>query len=69
MVSGVSPIYANASEVMRAALRVLERDERENQEKIRVLRDAIDRGLGSGIAKPGVFARIRKRHGLPVKES
>lgn len=60
-------LYANASEVMRAALRVLERDERENEEKIAALRDAIERGLGSGIAEPGVFARVRKKHGLPVK--
>jgi Arc/MetJ-type ribon-helix-helix transcriptional regulator len=53
---------------MRAALRVLERDERENEEKIGALRDAIDLGLGSVIAEPGVFARVRKKHGLPVKE-
>ena len=62
-------LYANASEVMRAALRVLERDERENEEKIRSLREAIDRGLGSGIAAPGVFERVRKKHSLPVRES
>ncbi len=61
--------YANASEVMRAALRVLERDERENEEKILTLREAVDRGLGSGIAEPGVFMRIRKKYGLPVRES
>ena len=60
-------LYSNASEVMRAALRLLERDERENQQKIAALRAAIDRGMASGVAKPGVFGRIRRRHGLPER--
>lgn len=50
--------YANASEVMRAALRMLERDEREYDEKMAVLRTAIQEGLDSGIAEPGVFDRL-----------
>jgi antitoxin ParD1/3/4 len=62
-------LYANASEVMRAALRTLERDEQENAEKMSALREAIDRGFASGVAKPGVFARIRKKHGLPPGKS
>ncbi|KAA6460843.1 type II toxin-antitoxin system ParD family antitoxin [Acidobacteria bacterium AB60] len=62
-------LYANASEVMRAALRTLERDERENAEKLAALRAAIDRGYESGVAEPGVLARIRKKHGLPLRKS
>lgn len=61
-------LYANASEVMRAALRLLERDEREQEEKMAGLRRAIEKGAASGIAKPGVFSRVRKRHGLPQRE-
>jgi len=63
-----SGLYANASEVMRTALRVLERDEREYEEKLAALRAAIDKGLASGIAEPGVFSRIRKKYGLPNRE-
>jgi antitoxin ParD1/3/4 len=62
-------LYANASEVMRAALRVLERDEREQEEKLAALRAAIDRGIASGVAEPGVFSRLRARHGLPQREA
>jgi len=62
-------LYANASEVMRTALRLLERDERENEAKIAALRAAIDAGFASGIAKPGPFSRIRKKHGLPQREA
>jgi antitoxin ParD1/3/4 len=60
-------LYSNASEVMRAALRLLERDEREHEEKMAALRSAIDKGFASGIAEPGVFTRIRARHGLPQR--
>ena len=62
-------LYANASEVMRAALRLLERDEVEQDAKLAALRAAIDTGLASGIAKPGVFARVRKKHGLVRREA
>ena len=62
-------LYANASEVMRTALRLLERDERENEAKMAALRAAIGQGFASGIAKPGVFSRIRKKHGLPQREA
>jgi antitoxin ParD1/3/4 len=61
-------LYANASEVMRAALRLLERDEREQEEKMAQLRLAIEKGFTSGIARPGVFARVRRRHGLPQRK-
>jgi antitoxin ParD1/3/4 len=62
-------LYANASEVMRTGLRLLERDEREYEEKLAALRTAIDQGLASGIAEPGVFSRIRKKYGLPQREA
>ena len=51
-------LYANASEVMRTALRLLEKEEREYEEKLAVLRTAIDEGLASGVAEPGVFERL-----------
>ncbi|MGD0519837.1 MAG: type II toxin-antitoxin system ParD family antitoxin [Terracidiphilus sp.] len=50
--------YANASEVMRTALRLLEKEEREYEQKLAALRAAIDEGLASGIAEPGVFDRL-----------
>ena len=62
-------LYANASEVMRAALRLLERDEMEQATKIAALRVAIDKGVNSGVAMPGVFARVRKKHGLLQREA
>jgi len=61
-------LYANASEVMRTALRILERDEREYEEKLAVLRAAVDQGFASGIADPGVFSRIRRKHDLPQRD-
>jgi antitoxin ParD1/3/4 len=61
--------YANASEVLRSALRLLERDEREYEEKMAALRAAIQEGLDSGIAEPGVFSRLRKKHGLPQRQA
>ena len=60
-----SGLYANASEVMRAALRLLEREEKEQEEKMRALRTAIKKGMASRVAEPGVFSRLRKKHGLP----
>ena len=51
--------YANASEVMRHALRLMEREEQEFEQKMTALRAAINEGLASGIAEPGVFERIR----------
>jgi antitoxin ParD1/3/4 len=38
-------LYANASEVMRSALRLLEREEREYEEKLTALRAAVQTGL------------------------
>ena len=52
--------YENASEVVRAALRTLEREERQYEAKLAALRTAIDEGDASGIAKGDVFDRVRK---------
>lgn len=64
-----SGLYANASEVMRAALRLLEREAQEQHEKMQALRAAIEKGITSGIAEPGAFTRIRARFGLPSEQA
>jgi len=56
--------YENASEVIRAALRALERDEQEHEAKLTALRTAIDEGDASGLAEEDVLARVR--HSLTV---
>lgn len=53
--------YDNASEVVRAALRTLEREERQYEAKLAALRAAIDEGDASGIAQGDVFGRVRKK--------
>jgi antitoxin ParD1/3/4 len=53
--------YENASEVVRAALRTLEREERQYEAKLARLRTAIDDGDSSGTAEGNPFARIRKK--------
>lgn len=66
--------YANASEVLRAALRALERDEQAFEQKMAALRKALEDGLASGVAEPGVFERLEAsidslvtgRHGTKV---
>jgi antitoxin ParD1/3/4 len=58
--------YENASEVIRAALRSLERDEQEHEARLAALRAAIDVGDASGIAGSGVFSRVRKSLKLPA---
>ena len=57
--------YENASEVVRAALRILEREEEQYEAKLGALRAAIDEGDASGIAQGSPFARVRKRLKLP----
>ena len=49
--------YENASEVVRAALRNLEREELQYEAKLIALRTAIDEGDASGVSKGDVFAR------------
>jgi antitoxin ParD1/3/4 len=58
--------YENASEVVRAALRTLEREERQYEAKLSVLRAAIDEGDSSGVAAGNVFGRVRKKLKLPA---
>jgi antitoxin ParD1/3/4 len=53
--------YANASEVLRAGLRALERDEREDLAKLEALRIAVRAGIESGVAEGDVIGRIRER--------
>ena len=57
--------YENASEVVRAALRTLEREEQEYEAKLAVLRAAIDEGDASGITEDGVFERVLETLTLP----
>ena len=58
--------YENASEVVRAALRTLEREDQEYEAKLTALRAAIDEGDASGVAEGDVFARVRKTLKLPT---
>jgi antitoxin ParD1/3/4 len=57
--------YENASEVVRAGLRTLEREEQQYQAKLAALQAAIDEGDASGIAEGKVFGRVRKALKLP----
>jgi len=59
--------YENASEVMRAALRALEREENEYEAKLAALRSAIDSGDSSGVARGDVFRRVRQKLGRIAK--
>jgi antitoxin ParD1/3/4 len=52
--------YENASEVVRAALRSLEREERQFEAKLAALRTAIDEGDASGVAEGNSFERVRR---------
>jgi antitoxin ParD1/3/4 len=58
--------YENASEVVRAGLRTLEREEREYEAKLAALQAAIDEGDASGIAEGNVFGRVRKAPKIPA---
>jgi putative addiction module CopG family antidote len=56
--------HQSASEVVRAALRALDREERKFKMKLAALRTAIDEGDASGVADKNVFARIRSSLGF-----
>jgi len=58
--------YENASEVVRAGLRTLEREEQQYEAKLAALRRVIDEGDASGIAEGNVFRRVRKALKLPA---
>jgi antitoxin ParD1/3/4 len=59
--------YENASEVVRAALRTLEREERRYEAKLAALQTAIDAGAHSGIAEGDSFDRVRRVLKLSAK--
>jgi antitoxin ParD1/3/4 len=60
--------YENASEVVRSALRALEREEQEYEAKLAALRAAINEGIASGIYESDPFEHIRKTRGLRLQE-
>ena len=60
--------YENASEVVRAALRTLEREERQFEAKLAALRTAIDEGDARGVARGSSFARVRRTLQHPKKK-
>ena len=60
--------YKNASEVVRAALRTLERQELRCDVKLAALRAAIDEGDASGVAVGDPFARVRRTLNLPTAQ-
>jgi antitoxin ParD1/3/4 len=53
--------YANASEVLRAGLRVLEQTEQEDELKLEALRAAVLAGEESGVADGDVMGEVRER--------
>ena len=59
--------YENASEVVRSALRTLEREDQQYEAKLAALRAAIDEGDASGIANGNPFDRVRKTLNLRTK--
>lgn len=59
--------YENASEVVRAALRTLEREEAEYEVKLEALRKAIDEGDASGVVRGDPFGRVRAAIRKPRK--
>jgi antitoxin ParD1/3/4 len=58
--------YENASEVVRAGLRKLEREEQEHAARLAAVRQAIDEGDASGVAEGNVFGRVRRTLKLPA---
>ena len=60
--------YENASEVVRAAIRSLEREEQEYEAKLAALRTTIDEGDASDVAAGNPFARIRETLKLPKQQ-
>ncbi len=52
--------YENASEVVRAALRTLEREEQQYEAKLAALQNAIDEGDCSGVNEANSFERVRR---------
>lgn len=65
--------YANASEVLRAGLRALEQDDREDEARLYALRTAVQAGIDSGVAEGDpirrIRARIRRRAEVPERRT
>jgi antitoxin ParD1/3/4 len=63
--------YNNASEVVRAGLRLLEDLERINAERLADLRRAIQEGLDSGPGQPAeeVFSELRTKYRAMARRS
>jgi len=59
--------FENASEVVRAALRTLEREEQQYEAKLAALRTAIDEGDSGGVARGNSFDRVRRKLKLSKK--
>jgi putative addiction module CopG family antidote len=51
-------LYADGSEVIRCALRMLEKEHQEHEEKMALLHAAISEGDASADAEEGVFDRL-----------
>ncbi len=59
--------FENASEVVRAALRTLEREEQRYDAQLAALRTAVAEGDASGVATGDSFARVRRTLKLPPR--
>jgi len=58
--------YENASEVVRSALRALEREEQAYEAQLAALRAAIDEGDASGVFEGDPFEYVRKNRRIPA---
>lgn len=63
--------FNNASEVVRAGLRLLEEREAEHSARLQVLREAIETGLASGPGIPAdqVFERLEAKYQAMSEET
>jgi antitoxin ParD1/3/4 len=60
--------YQNAADVIGAALRTLDREEREHDAKLAALRTAIKEGDASGPAGENSFSRVRQALNIPENQ-
>jgi putative addiction module CopG family antidote len=58
--------FESVEDVLRAGKDALEREQQRQERKLGKLRAAIAEGDASPDAAPGVFDRIRAKHGLPT---
>jgi antitoxin ParD1/3/4 len=56
--------YVDDSEVVRAALRTMEREEQAHEAKLELLRKALHEGDTGGLATGDIFAEARAQFGL-----